>query len=370
MEQKEIQYLFKILENPSLMQTEAFDRWIREKEHYEWFRNTQAARDYFLLKEGHLPELDAEWNRFKQSVGLPDRNENFISKRKVRLGHFLRWSAAAAFVLVFGCGIYFYVKHTHRYQPITLVETLPFPQNVTLIDNSGDTLLLNRKDTVYSSVGKKRETTYNTLQTPRGKDFKITLCDGTEVLLNSESMLHYPVRFEGGQRMVELKGEAYFKVAGDSQKPFIVKTEHIQTKVLGTEFNVRAYSNGNLHVTLIEGSVAVRRNDNEKPVILNPGEDVYCADKTGAMEVQAVDVRKYTAWTNGFFFFEDVSLEHIMRELGKWYNVNVEFSNPQVMKFHFNFWANRNRDITEALDLLKETNKVNITFKENTITIF
>lgn len=370
MEQKEIQYLFKILEDPSLMQTEEFDRWMRDQEHYELFWNTKAAWDDFLLEDDRLPELDTEWNRFKQSAGWPDRNEHLISKPKLRLHHFFRWSAVAAVVLMFGCGIYFYVKNTYRYQPVTLVEALPFPQNVTMIDNSGDTLLLNRKDTVYSFAGKKGKTAYNTIQTPRGKDFKITLSDSTEVLLNSESLLHYPVCFEGGQRIVELKGEAYFKVAGDSQKPFIVKTEYMQTKVLGTEFNVRVYSHGNLHVTLIEGSVAVRRNDNEKQVILNPGQDVCVVEETGAMEVQAVDVRKYTAWTNGFFFFEDVSLEHIMRELGKWYNVNVEFSNPKVMKYHFNFWVNRNHDLKEALDLLKETNKMNITFKNNTITIF
>jgi hypothetical protein len=370
MEQKEIQFLYKVLEDPLLMQTKEFALWIQNKEHYELFWNTKAAKDNLLLKDGRLTELEAEWSRFKQSVGLSDRYENPVSKRKKRLHYFLRWSAAAVFILMLGCGIYFYLRTAYHPQAVALVQALPFRQDVTIIDNSGDTIPLHSRDTVYSSVGKMREIAYNTIQTPRGKDFKITLCDGTEVLLNSESSLRYPVRFEGGQRVVELKGEAYFKVAKDLQKPFIVKTEYIQTKVLGTGFNVKAYSLNNLHVTLIEGSIAVRRSDNEIPVILNPGEDIYLTDEPGSMKIQAVDVRKYIAWTDGFFFFEDTSLEDIMRELGRWYNVNVEFSNHRVMAYHFNFWVNRNHDIKEALDLLKEVNKVNITFKDNTITIY
>ncbi|MDR0510020.1 MAG: DUF4974 domain-containing protein [Rikenellaceae bacterium] len=366
----EIQYLFKVLEDPSLVQTDEFDLWIRDKKHYELFWNAKAAWDDFLLKNGHLPELETEWNRFELSAGLSYRNEDTVPVRKARLSRFFLRSAVAVFLLMLGCGAWFYLDSVRRHKTTTLVQALPFPQNVTMINTSGDTLLLDGKAAVYSSTGENHDkTAYNIIRTPRGKDFRITLCDGTEVLLNSESSLCYPARFEEGQRVVELKGEAYFKVAKHPQKPFIVKTEYLQTKALGTEFNVKAYSHSDPHVTLIEGNIAVWQNESEGTQTPKPGEDVHLSAETGSIEVRTTDVRKYTAWTSGFFFFEDESLENIMRELGRWYNVNVEFSDPKVMEYHFNFWVNRNRGINEAMELLGELDKVNITFKGNTIAI-
>ncbi len=370
MKEEDIQYISKLLEDPTLLQTEKFKEWIQEEDHREHFWNAKAALDNSLLQESHLPELKKNWQRLSQSIDGLDRPMQKGRSFNFRQRNGVRWGAAAAILLLLGWGISTYLETRHSHTPIPLVKALPFPQNITLQNSIGDTLLLSQRDTVYAPVKDKRSRmSYHTIQTPRGKEFKVTLSDGTEVHLNSESSLRYPISFNGNERVVELSGEAYFNVAKDDKKPFIVKTERVHTKVLGTGFNLRAYPNQKIHVTLVEGSIAVAPVNSQEMRMLNPGEDACFVDESGTMEVQNIDVRRFTAWTSGYFFFEDTSLEDIMRELGCWYNVNVEFVDPEVMQYHFNFWVNRNQDIKEALTLLQQVNKVKILFRENTVTI-
>lgn len=371
MEEKDIAYVNRVIHQPALTQTEEFKTWMKDKAHYELYWDTKAAFDLFLLKEGHLPDKNKEWERFKKftdhSVEPIVQGKRFISKLR-NLSH---WSAAAMLVLTIGCISYLCLNIFHEPQIVTVVQALSSPQKVTIHNDGGSETLTDRTDTVYhpSSKGRLSRNYFNTIQTPRGKCFKVTLSDGTEVQLNSESSLRYPVCFSGNERLVELRGEAYFKVAKNKKMPFIVKTDYVQTRVLGTEFNVKAYSHAVPHVTLVEGSVAVQSLNGEKKIVLQPGEDASITDATEQLEVQKVDVRSYTAWTTGFLFFENAFLEDIMKELGRWYNVNVEFADPKVMKYQFNFWVNRNCDIQEALELLREIKKVKITYKENTVTI-
>lgn len=367
MENKDLLYVHKVLDNPALTQTKEFRIWMQNKEHRELFWNTKATLDNVLLKNESIPNILLEWDRFKKTVGEAyEQNEEHTFIRK-NFKNILRWSSAAIFLLLLGMGTYLMIEPSDHPKPIILVQALPNLQKVILNNYcENDTTELSTKNGRKKTCTKNR---YYVIHTPRGKDFKVTLSDGTEILLNSESSLRYPTCFSGKERIVELKGEAYFKVAKNKNMPFVVKTDILQTRVLGTEFNVRAYPYSKSHVTLIEGSIAVKATNHENTVILNPGEDVYLADETQTFKIQSVDIRNYTAWTNGFLFFENAYLEDIMRELGRWYNVNVEFIDPKAMKYQFNFWVNRNCDIQEALDLLREINKVQITYKGNTVTI-
>ena len=165
---------------------------------------------------------------------------------------------------------------------------------------------------------------------------------------------------------MELDGEAYFKVAKDSARPFIVRSGKLETQVLGTSFNFRNYIHSTPHVTLVEGRVLVTGHDTS--VTLHPNEDAQIGDD-GTIRVTQVDPRSYTAWVDGYFYFDNASLEEIMRELGRWYNLNILFENPEAMKYHFNFWASRKNGIHNVIELLNDLGKVKASLDNNALII-
>lgn len=207
-----------------------------------------------------------------------------------------------------------------------------------------------------------------TLTTPRGKDFLLVLADGTKVWLNAESSLRYPVAFDGKQRRVELKGEACFEVAKNAACPFIVCADGMDTRVLGTKFNVRSYTSSDRHVTLVNGKVQVTNTANQSSVLLQPGQDLTYTP-TGEEKISNVNIATYTAWTEGMFYFEDTKLKDIMSAMGRWYNVNIDFAQAELYNIRLNFWANRNAGLDEALALLNKLYKVRAEYQDGTIII-
>ncbi len=214
----------------------------------------------------------------------------------------------------------------------------------------------------------------NILTTPYNATAEVTLSDGTVVTVNAGSRLVYPQKFVGATREVELQGEAYFKVKHDETYPFIVKANGVATKVLGTEFNVRSYSKGDTHVTLLQGSVLVSllpsHTSSTKSALsrrLKPGEDA--AFQGGSLSVNSVDTEIYTAWKNGEFYFDNETLLDIAREIGKWYNVSVIFRSPEKMHARLFFAAPRDGGIEELLELLNGLDKAKFSYKDGQVTI-
>ena len=205
-----------------------------------------------------------------------------------------------------------------------------------------------------------------TISTPRGKDYEVVLSDGTVVLLNADSKITFPTRFTGENRTVKLVGEAYFKVSKNKHRPFIVKTENLSIKVLGTEFNLKAYPHSEVNVTLIKGSVAV--NAQGKEIMLKPGQNAeYNENKE--IEITTVDTESYTQWKDGYFYFDNVQLIDVVRELGRWYNVNVEIRNNSLMSYRLHFIASRKSNIKEFVDNLNEFNYLHVEHKDNKLII-
>ena len=202
----------------------------------------------------------------------------------------------------------------------------------------------------------------------RATDYYFVLEDGTEVWLNAESSLRYPNRFEGSRREVELQGEGFFKVARDTARPFVVKAGGLVTEVLGTEFNVRTYKREDSHVTLLKGSVRVKEEGQAEGVIIQPGEDARWRGD-GTFEVKEVDTDNYYLWTEGYFYFDNEPLVEIARELGRWYNADVVFNNPDAMAYRLHFLAEREQSVEEVLGLLNLMGKVKATFSNNKIVI-
>lgn len=195
---------------------------------------------------------------------------------------------------------------------------------------------------------------YNTLTTPRAGQFAVTLPDGTKVWLNNASSLRYPVYFVGNTREVELTGEAYFEVAKHSDRPFLVKIRNSSAgedggtvEVLGTSFNVMAYSDEEAtRTTLVDGSVKfVRQGDSRQ---LRPGEQSVVRSAGAIKVLPHVNVEEITAWKNGYFHFDNTSLEETMRQLARWYDVEVEYKGSFGAQL-FGGKIQRNLDLPEVL---------------------
>lgn len=194
----------------------------------------------------------------------------------------------------------------------------------------------------------------NCLEIPQGAEYLLILSDGSKVWLNARSRLTYPVVF-GDIREVELEGEAYFEVTHDEKKPFVVRTNKASVKVLGTEFNVNTSKAQKMQTVLVKGKVELEIPGEQK-VVLHPGE---LAETEGSqIQVSSVNVRRYTAWKEGEFYFEEATLEEIMQELSDWYCVQTVFLNQNVRAYKFSGVLERNASIQEVLKKIERTTSV------------
>lgn len=186
---------------------------------------------------------------------------------------------------------------------------------------------------------------------PCGQVYKLILNDSTEVWLNADSRLTFPTRFTGNKRGVKLEGEAYFKVAHDENRPFVIETEKLTVSVLGTEFNMKAYKNSEAHVTLVEGAVKIAMPEAGKEVVLMPGQDMTYINSD--FSVKKVDTDYYTQWRNGYFYFDDMYLVDILSDLGRWYKMTVEIEQDSLlMNQRLHFVAERSESFEQVIEQL------------------
>ena len=208
--------------------------------------------------------------------------------------------------------------------------------------------------TISNSDNSSPSLSYNTIQTPAGGQYQINLPDGTKVWLNSASSLRYPVRFTGKDRSVEITGEAYFEVAHNKTMPFKVITADQTVEVLGTHFNVMAYSDeASTNTTLIEGSVRVVKDNMSK--VIAPGQQSRV--KMGRIDVVSANVQEVTAWKNGYFIFKSEDVKSIMRQIARWYDLEVEYQGNVSGKV-FGAKISRFRNVSEVLSILESTGSI------------
>jgi len=230
------------------------------------------------------------------------------------------------------------------------------------IINQGNTKVIKLSDgqLVYTSSGSPvTEVLYNTISTPRGGQYQLTLADGTKVWLNSASSLRFPVVFQGLNREVEVSGEAYFEVEKNAKHPFKV-TVHVANKepetveVLGTHFNINAYEDeSNLRTTLFEGSVQVHHSTGITRI--KPGQQLQSG--TGmATVINNADLEEVIAWREGVFHFEDADIKHVMRQISRWYDIEVEYKGN--VSQHFEGSIPQNVNIMKVLNMLELTGEV------------
>ena len=228
-----------------------------------------------------------------------------------------------------------------------------------VLRNENGVLFLTQDSVQLQKVG------YSEIRTPRGGEYQVVLQDNSIVWLNADSKLRFPLTFSGKERRVFASGELYFQVAKDSLSPFRIEVEGLyEVEVLGTEFNVRAYSDLPSATTLVDGRVLIR--DKGTKVVLKPGEQAV-KGKHGEVVVREVDVAPYIAWKQGYFLFEDERLEDILNELARWYDVNIFFENSSVREERFSVDMPRHESFEEVLRLIEQTRSIQIEIEGNNV---
>lgn len=362
----DLEIVLKAINDLEFAESILFKQWLAEaEEHQALYDECLFYREAGLKEEqASAPDVQTEWTKFSKT----------FEKREPKK---LRWiwpSIAAAAIIAFAA-IYPWMLHQGDEQQLAMME-----HEVTLQTEDGDIIQVDKIDKEKAeSMGmtKEQHGSYNalnyqapaqqpqiskiykyTLNIPKGKAYQLLLDDGTQVWVNTDSKITYPSHFGKDKRVVELEGEAYFKVTKDKNRPFIVKTASLTTLVMGTEFNVRAYEKEEANVTLITGKVSVTGKEPDDVVVLNPGENAMTS--AFGMMVNEVNIQNYTAWKDGAFYFEEATLEDIMKEISRWYNVKVVFSQPEIRNLRFKFWADRKQTFEEAVSMLNQTGKISI----------
>lgn len=300
-----------------------------------------------------------------------------------------RWSIAAAVLMpaVLATVLFLYMQSSRVNAPAEL--SVVARNQVQLFMNDGRVVHLQQidKDSVVDAKGagiridkgqsivysanseEQAELVYHTLSVPRCCEYHLVLSDGTEVWMNSDSELRFPVDFVGKERRVFLKGEAYFQVAKNVKKPFRVEAGAMQVEALGTGFDVSAYhEDGKLMATLVEGSVRVSDLSSQQQCILVPGKQARLQD--GVLSSEEVNVNDVTGWKEGRFVFNNMQMEEIARQLERWYDVKIDFQDVVVKYYRFTGVMKRYNQLSQLIELIEETTDVKFQVNGREIRIF
>ncbi|MEP6626369.1 MAG: FecR domain-containing protein [Ginsengibacter sp.] len=343
--------------------------------------------------EAELKDLiDREIKNTGAEMQLPDdvaynMFQNILQRatpiRKIRTWKLHQAAAAAVIVGVLSLGSYFLLKTNHQKNDIAQVENFTVVKNdvgpgkskavLTLangisiiLDSSQNGILATQGNTEvtklngslsYQNTSKSKtpETLYNTISTPNGGDYQLILADGSKVWLNAASSLRFPANFVGKERKVELIGEAYFEVAKNPAMPFKVKLNGMEVEVLGTHFNINSYADeAAIRTTLLEGSIKINRSNASN--LLKPGQQAML-DKDGKISViNDADLDEAVAWKEGKFQFDRADIHNVMRQLARWYNVEVEYKG--TVASHFGGTIARDVNLSKVLGMLHLTGEV------------
>ena len=350
---------------------------------FQWYRSEMNADSHWDL-DAFEDEEDLKLFILSK-IDVPD----LIEKKAPVYRKFYYLAAAASLAIFMAIGLYFFNNNNQTYVSPTSVKkvvkqkaidiqpgtnkailTLSNGKKIILDDSQNEVVINDGAIKVHKNakgiieytlnrLGKEQnektevQTGYNTIQTPIGGKFQLTLADGSKVWLNSASSLRFPVYFSGDNRTVELKGEAYFEVAKTQNKKFTVRSGNQTVEVLGTHFNINAYSDEPvITTTLIEGAIRVVELNTQKFQILKPGEQSKVHND---IKIQKKDTQADIAWKDGYFYFENSSIETVMRQLGRWYGITARYESALPQQ-HFEGAISTNLTLLEVLEILQKSN--------------
>ena len=346
-----------------------------EKEELEEWRTASPINEESYRRLIDVGFLEQEFRRLSLvDAARPLQDMQARIRQDARPHRVLRWmsalAVAASLASVFFVG-YFWDRafDSAPAEPAGLSALPRIPAGttqatLTLADGAsipldGDTSRNARLIAARQPVEEARpvEEQINRLATPRGGEFRIMLEDSTEVWLNAESQLVYPENFTGDERRVAVSGEAYFKVAKDSLRPFYVESGGMEVRVYGTEFNIQSYEEAaHVYTTLVEGSIALKPlQGSQAELVLTPGHQAVSRTDDQATFVRPVNAAAVASWHKGRFSFEEQTLGQIMQTLSRWYAFEYEFADPSLESTVFKGSAPRYGDLAEVLSILEKS---------------
>lgn len=336
----------------------------------------RRAWDDFKADEAIFTPAQSE--KIIQSILYPTAADNVITMETVRARiSWEKYVAAAAVLLVVGVGLFYksrspktmpqQAKLTHDVAPGGDKATLTLADGSTItLDNARNGVLAKQGNCEVDKTGNGQLVYHatqmaanntpqlNTVTTPRGGQYHIVLPDGSGVWLNAASSIKYPTAFTGANRSVEITGEVYFEVTKNAAMPFIVRSARAEVQVLGTHFNIMAYDDEDvMKTTLLEGAVKITTT-NGVSGILKPGQQAVLNGKNELRISNDVDVDDEVAWKNGLFQFRDADIRSIMRQVSRWYNVEVIYQGNVPVK-QYTGRISRNVKASALLNMLKYT---------------
>lgn len=361
----------------------------------------EAYYDLFEVEENVLDGIDEKAKaQLKNTikVGLSKQIAEEERKSSSKVIWIKKWTVAAGVLLFIGFASYFLAKQkttdpTNKLEEqVANIDIAPGGNKAVLTLADGSSIILNDKENglitqdagaeivktkdgqiVYNTKELHQTAAVNMISTPRGGQYQLTLADGTKVWLNASSSIKFPTVFTGAERKVEITGEAYFEVAKNKNMPFKVISAHQVIEVLGTHFNINTYEDESADkTTLLEGSVKIhKRNVQGKEenisTILKPGQQAILASDAESFKVSAADEEAAVAWKNGYFKFNRDNIQTIMRQVSRWYNVDVEYRG-KISEDLFVGKINRSENVSEVLRIL-QLSKINTTIKGDKIII-
>jgi hypothetical protein len=343
-----------------------------------------------MAQEQFINIEDQKWEPVLKKILHQQGTEN--ERGKLRTMPQRKWMYAAAIILVLVVGSYIIFNQktekptiANNPTPVTkdvepgkqgAILTLSNGKQIVLdsakgnVATEGEVAIMNKDGSVSyaqpQTPNSKLETVYNTISTPKGRIYQLDLQDGSKVWLNAGSSIRFPTAFTGTNRIVEITGEVDFEVAHDATKPFIVSVKDMQVEVLGTHFNVNAYDDEpSIKTTLLQGKVRVTRNGNI--ALLKPGQQAESLNDSRILIHDDVDMDEVVAWKNGLFHFNGASLQEVMRQITRWYDVDVEYQG-NIAERKFGGEISRNSNLSQVLKILEES-KVHFTIENKKLIV-
>ena len=370
-----------------------------KKELVLWIEETRANELFFqyITDPETLKKELTEFSRPQNSLIFEKLSERIkqIPVKPARTRLWIPYMAAAVLITVLLSIVFFFLKtktmsskNIPSYVKETKEDVSPGGDKAILTLGDGRTITLDtsanmlipvqgntniaksgRSELSYSEIKipvTKENGLYNTITTPKGGQYQVVLPDGTKVWLNSASSMRFPTSFFHKKRIVTIDGEAYFEVAKNDKMLFTVETGNMQIEVMGTHFNVMAYPDeGSVRTTLLEGRVQVKNGS--RVTLLKPGQQCLMTADGNLLVNAATGLQEAVAWKNGMFSFKKDSLETIMRQIARWYNVEVIFKD--AIPGHFVATISRDVPVSKLLEILEMAGGVHFKIKGNVITV-
>jgi transmembrane sensor len=381
-----------------------------DKKDFEKLLDKYIAGEASLEEEQRLLNFYGSFQKKSNSVEAKDElGENIFGKIRENISsieadrynpnyYYLKSISIAALILLFiSTGLYFYsnrvISEPEQFAEIDVrndilpgynkaILTLADGSKISLDDAANGLLasqgniaitktengqIVYEKNNVDKSKFIAHRSAINTIQTPKGGKYQIRLPDGSKVWLNSASTLSYPTTFAGNERKVQLKGEAYFEISPNKNVPFRVESDNQIVEVLGTHFNINSYDDEDyVKTTLLEGSVKVILNSNpneiSKTKLLKPGEQSLTKSNQSGIRIENADTEKAIAWKNGYFKFRNTPIKEIMREIERWYDVELVYEG-KIPSDEFTGFISNDVKISAVLKIMEESGGVKFSVK-------